>query len=90
MVNKILTRVILIMTVAVFVTVALTFLLFNMYTIDNSKKYLVQESTDIIDELKQAGSEEDIIQRLVYENSKESYYKFVVLKSDKSIILGGE
>ena len=90
MINKILRRVILIMTVAVFVTVALTFLLFNMYTIDNSKKYLIQESTDNIEELKQAESEEDIIQRLVYENSKESYYKFVVLSSDKSIILGGE
>ncbi|MDE6614378.1 MAG: hypothetical protein K2K24_02605, partial [Clostridia bacterium] len=88
--DKILIRVILIMTVAVFVTVALIFLLYNMYSIDNSKKFLRQESVAIIDELEQAENEEDIRQRLEYENSKESYYKFVVLRSDKSIILGGE
>ena len=62
--DKILTRVVLIMTVAVFVTVALTFLLFNMYTIDNSKKYLAQESDSLIEQLKLAVNNEDIEQRL--------------------------
>ena len=76
--DKILTRVVLIMTVAVFVTVALTFLLFNMYTIDNSKKYLAQESDSLIEQLKLAVNNEDIEQRLQNVKSRDSFYKFAV------------
>lgn len=88
--DKILTRVILIMTVAVFVTVALTFLLFNMYTINNSKKFLKQESAFDIEVLKQSYNDEEIRQKLEWESAKDTYYKFVVLRSDKTIICGGE
>ncbi|MDE5616706.1 MAG: PAS domain-containing protein, partial [Clostridia bacterium] len=88
--DKILTRVVLIMTVAVFVTVALTFLLFNMYTIDNSKKFLAQESISLIDQLKQSVNDDDIAQRLEGVRSTDSYFKFVVFGSDKSIIYGGD
>ena len=84
--DKILTRVVLIMTVAVFVTVALTFLLFNMYTIDNSKKYLAQESDSLIEQLKLAVNNEDIEQRLQNVKSRDSFYKFAVFGSNKSVI----
>ncbi len=88
--DKILTRVVLIMTVAVFVTVALTFLLFNMYTIDNSKKYLAQESDSLIEQLKLAVNNEDIEQRLQNVKSRDSFYKFAVFGSNKSVIYGGD
>ncbi|MDE7078833.1 MAG: HAMP domain-containing histidine kinase [Clostridia bacterium] len=88
--DKILTRVILIMTVAVFVTVALTFLLFNMYTINNTKEYLVQESSSFIKELEICYNDEDIKQKFESGNSADNYYKFVVLNSSRAIICGGD
>lgn len=81
--NKILRRVILIMTVAVFVTVALTFFLFNIYTINSIKDFLKQETQSVANDLKQADSPQqtfDIITR-----DREIFYKIVVFDSDMSI-----
>ncbi len=58
--NKILRRVILIMTVAVFVTVALTFFLFNIYTINSIKDFLNQETKFVADKLKDVKSIEEV------------------------------
>lgn len=88
--HKILTRVILIMTVAVFVTVALTFLLFNVYTLNSTKKYLMRESAFVIDNLAQSVNESDIEERLGQKSEASGYYKFVVLSGEPRIIFASD
>ncbi|MDE7070684.1 MAG: PAS domain-containing sensor histidine kinase [Clostridia bacterium] len=84
--NKILRRVILIMTVAVFVTVALTFFLFNIYTINSIKDFLQPESEFIADKLKDIDSIDDIKTILGEENEKEDVYKIAVFDFNKNAI----
>ncbi len=83
--NKILRRVILIMTVAVFVTVALTFFLFNIYTINSIKDFLNQETKFVADKLKDVKSIEEV--KFVIEEpvEKEKFYKIVVFDSQKRV-----
>ena len=83
--NKILRRVILIMTVAVFVTVALTFFLFNVYTINSIKDFINQETDFVADKLKQVESFEDISVVLEEPDEKEKFYKIVVFDSNKQV-----
>lgn len=73
------------MTVAVFVTVVLTFFLFNIYTIGNTKKYLIKEANTLIDGLKEAEDPEGIAQKFGDKEDKEHFYKFVVFGSKKQI-----
>lgn len=82
--NKILRRVILIMTVAVFVTVALTFFLFNIYTINSIKDFLQPESEYIADKLKDIDSFDDIKTILREENEKDDVYKIAVFDFNKN------
>ncbi|MDE6361489.1 MAG: PAS domain-containing sensor histidine kinase [Clostridia bacterium] len=83
--NKILRRVILIMTVAVFVTVALTFFLFNIYTINSIKDFLNQETKFVADKLKDVHSLEEVKFVIEEPAEKEKFYKIVVFDSQKHV-----
>ena len=83
--NKILRRVILIMTVAVFVTVVLTFFLFNIYTINSIKDFLQPETEFIADKLKDIKSFDEINSVLDEENEKEEVYKIAVFDSSRVV-----
>ena len=83
--NKILRRVILIMTVAVFVTVALTFFLFNVYTINSIKDFLSQETKSVAGKLRETQSFDEIGTALEEPNEKGEFYKVVVFDSDKKV-----
>ena len=81
--NKILRRVILIMTVAVFVTVALTFFLFNIYTINSIKDFLKQETDAVANTLKSVSDIEEAAEFISADG--ESYYKIVIFDSDMKL-----
>ncbi len=72
------------MTVAVFVTVALTFFLFNIYTINSIKDFLQPESEYIADKLKDIDSFDDIKTILREENEKDDVYKIAVFDFNKN------
>ncbi len=74
------------MTVAVFVTVALTFFLFNIYTINSIKDFLQPETEFIADKLKDVDSFDDISSLLGDENEKEDVFKIVVFDFNKNAV----
>ncbi len=73
------------MTVAVFVTVALTFFVFNIYTINSIKDFLNQETNFVVDKLREVESFEDISAALEEPDEKEKFYKIVVFDSNKQV-----
>lgn len=73
------------MTVAVFVTVALTFFLFNIYTINSIKDFLNQETQFVADKLKNVGSIEEVKFAIEEPAEKEKFYKIVVFDSNKRV-----
>lgn len=83
--NKILRRVILIMTVAVFVTVVLTFFLFNVYTINSIKDFLGQETESVAAKLKDVQSFDEIVVALEESVEEGKFYKIVVFDSNKNV-----
>lgn len=83
--HKILRRVILIMTVAVFVSVALTFFLFNIYTINSIKDILKPQTQYVADRLKNIESFDDIGAILEDEEDKDEVYKIAVFDADKNV-----
>ncbi len=85
--NKILARIIIIMTIAIFVTVAMTFFLFNIITINTTKNNLKKVSRFVIEELKTAENYKDISDRFTEYESAEDFYKFVVFDSSGKIII---
>lgn len=87
--NKILARVVLIMTVAVFVTVALTFLVFNVYTMNTAKDYLVNEAEYFISQTEQASDRQDLNDRLSARSAVDEFYKYIALDGDKSLLYDG-
>lgn len=80
--NKILRRVILIMTIAVFVTVALTFFLFNIYTINSIKDFLKQETTFVAYKLQKISSFDDVQSVVDDRPDDNEFYKIVIFDSD--------
>lgn len=85
--NKILARIILIMTIAIFVTVALTFFLFNIITINTAKNNLKKVSGFAIDELKVVNNKQEIIDKFIEYEPTEDFYKILVFDSDNEVII---
>ena len=77
------------MTVAVFVTVALTFLVFNIYTMNSTKKYLAQESAYFISQFEQIQSESEIFEKLEERSADDDFYKYAVLDVSYQLIYDG-
>lgn len=73
------------MTVAVFVTVALTFFLFNIYTINSIKDFLNQETKFVAEKLKEVQNFDEIEFELEEPVEKEKFYKIVVFDSNKQV-----
>lgn len=71
------------MTVAVFVTVALTFFLFNIYTINSIKDFLKQETDAVANTLKSVSDIEEAAEFISADG--ESYYKIVIFDSDMKL-----
>ncbi len=69
------------MTVAVFVTVALTFFLFNIYTINSIKDFLSQETKFVSERLNDIDNFDEISQAIDHPVDKEVFYKTVVFDS---------
>ena len=85
--NKILARIILIMTIAIFVTVAMTFFLFNIITINTAKSNLKKVSGSAIDELKVVNNKQEIIDKFIKYEPTEDFYKILVFDSDNEVII---
>lgn len=85
--NKILARIILIMTIAIFVTVAMTFFLFNIITINSIKTNLKKVSYLVVSELKETESESEVEELFVEYQPTEDFYKFIVFDSSGKIIV---
>lgn len=85
--NKILARIILIMTIAIFVTVAMTFFLFNIITINSIKTNLKKVSYLVVSELKETKSESEVEELFVEYQPTEDFYKFIVFDSSGKIIV---
>ncbi len=85
--NKILARIILIMTIAIFVTVAMTFFLFNIITINTTKNNLKKLSVTIVDGLQEAQNYQQIEEMFAEYEPTEDFYKFVVFDSEGKIIV---
>ena len=73
------------MTVAVFVTVALKFFLFNIYTINSIKDFLNQETKFVAEKLKEVQNFDEIEFELEEPVEKEKFYKIVVFDSNKQV-----
>lgn len=84
--NRILTRIILIMTIAIFVTVALTFFLFNIVTINNAKKSLAKVSVLIENRIQDSKNETEIKEYFASENLNNDFYRIAILDCDKRLI----
>lgn len=72
------------MTVAVFVTVALTFFLFNIYTINSIKDILKPQTQFVADKLKEITSLDDLSSALDDEDEKEAVYKIAVFDVNRN------
>lgn len=73
------------MTVAVFVTVVLTFFLFNVYTINSIKDFLGQETESVAAKLKDVQSFDEIVVALEESVEEGKFYKIVVFDSNKNV-----
>ncbi len=85
--NKILARIILIMTIAIFVTVAMTFFLFNIITINTTKSNLKKISFGIVEQLRGAQDYRDVEELFVEYEASEDFYKFIVFDSEGKVIV---
>lgn len=85
--NKILARIILIMTIAIFVTVAMTFFLFNIITINTTKSNLKKVSGFAIQELQEVRSKQEIVDRFIEYEPTEDFYKILVFDSNNEVIV---